>query len=86
MGLYVSAELSSWTHYFCTQGVKSTSSYVCRMLRISIKWGFLLLHAIGLPCVMDVWESHRDWSLEQSSAELLDCVREFVVCVENMCG
>ena len=52
-----------------------------KFIRISTKMGLFIV-AIGIPCIMDVWEGHRGPSQTEQYSELLDCARELAVCVE----
>ena len=42
----------------------------------------LFVVAIGIPCIMDVWEGHREPSQTEQCSELLDHARELAVCVK----
>ena len=50
-------------------------------IRISTKMGLFIV-AIGIPCIMDVWEGHQEPSQTEQCSELLDRARELAVCVE----
>ena len=52
-----------------------------KFIRISTKMGLFIV-AIGIPCVMDVWEGHRELSQTKQCSELLDRARELAVCME----
>ena len=52
-----------------------------KFIRISTKMGLFVV-AIGIPCIMDVWEGHRELSQTEQCSELLDHARELAVCVE----
>ena len=65
VGLYFRVELSSWTRYFCARETKSTSSHIAiqqmqNLLEYPQNGAFNF--AIGLPCIMDVWEGHQELS------------------------
>ena len=86
MGLYFRVELFSRTHG--AREAKSTSSYTVRsytrnvkFIRMYTKMGLFIV-AIGIPCIMDVWERHREPSQTEQCSELLDRARELAVCVE----
>ena len=38
--------------------------------------------AIGIPCIMDVWEGHREPSQTEQCSDLLERAGELAVCVE----
>ena len=58
----------------------SYTRYV-KFIRISTKMGLFVV-AIGIPCIMGVWEGHREPSQIEKCSKLLDRAREFAVCVE----
>ena len=52
-----------------------------KFIRISTKMKLFIV-AIGIPCIMDIWEGHRELSQTQQCSELLDRAREFAICME----
>ena len=52
-----------------------------KFIRISTKIGLFIV-AIGISCIMDVWEGHWEPSQTEQCSELLDRARELAVCVE----
>ena len=52
-----------------------------KFIRISTKMGLFIV-AIGISCIMNVWEGHWEPSQTKQCSKLLDRVREPAVCVE----
>ena len=84
MGLYFRVELFRG-HTRCSRSeinfqLRSYTRNV-KSIRISTKMGLFVV-AIGIPCIMDVWEGHREPSQTEQCSELLDRARELTIFVE----
>ena len=52
-----------------------------KFIRISTKMKVFIV-AIGIPCIINAWEGHREPSQTEQCSELLDHARELAICVE----
>ena len=48
-----------------------------KFIRLSTKMGLFIV-AIGIPCIMDIWEGHQEPSQPEQCSELLDHARELL--------
>ena len=65
----------------CSRSELRSYTRSVKFIKISTKTGLSIV-AIVIPCIMDVWEGHREPRQTEQCSELLDRARELAVCVE----